>query len=183
MRPRLAVLRAFTTPVLRAFTTPVLCALTTLAVLGGCAPRLAPLPVPSPLASSPPAATPSSPVRTFANPPPRPTVSRPASSPPWFPEDSAVTCAGRPSADQIIALLRAKHIIDTAAQVTTRLGPLCAGSWQYTVLGAAGREQLQVVSQGPATALVLVTAGTDVCTAGVRAQAPPGIITAAHCGQ
>ena len=157
----------------------VLCALAALAVLGGCAPRLAPLPVPSP-----PVPTSGSPVRTPASPPPRPTVSLPASSSAaGFPEDSAVTCAGRPGADQIIALLQAKHIIDAAAPVTARLGPLCAGTWQYTVLGAAGREPLQVVSQGPATALILVTAGTDVCTAGVRAQAPPGIITAADCGQ
>lgn len=156
----------------------MVCALATLATLASCAPRLAPLPVPSP-----PTTTPSSPVRTPASPPPRPTVSLPVSSPAGFPEDSAVTCAGRPGADQIIALLRAKQVIDAAAPVTARLGPLCAGTWQYTVLGAAGREPLQVVSQGPATALILVTAGTDVCTAGVRAQAPPGIITAAQCGQ
>jgi hypothetical protein len=98
-----------------------------------------------------------------------------------FPEGSAVTCAGQPGVDRVIALLRARGIIDATTTATARLGPLCAGTWQYTVLAVPQREPLQVVSQGPPTALVLVTAGTDVCSPEVRAQAPPGIITAAHC--
>jgi hypothetical protein len=146
--------------------------------LAGCSSGLPPLPdqVP-PSATAPPTTAPAS-----RSPLPRPTPSIRASSASGFPEDSAVTCAGRPGADQIVALLRARHVIDATATVTARQGPLCAGTWQYTVLAVANREPLQVVTQGPASALVLVTAGTDVCTAGVRAQAPPGITAAAHCG-
>jgi hypothetical protein len=154
----------------------VLCVLT--AALAGCSSGLPPLAdqgSPAPPAPSPSPPAPVSPV-------PRPSLSLPASSAPGFPEDSAITCAGRPGADQIVALLRTKHVIDSGATVTARLGPLCAGTWQYTVLAVVNREPLQVVTQGPVNALVLVTAGTDICTAGVRAEAPPGIISAAHCG-
>jgi hypothetical protein len=112
----------------------------------------------------------------------RPTAATSSAGATTFPESSAITCAGQPGADRIVALLRTKQIIDASATVTARLGPLCAGTWQYTVLAVAGREPLQVVTEGPATALALVTAGTDICTTGVRAQAPPGITAAAHCG-
>ena len=64
---------------------------------------------------------------------------------------------------------------------TTTIGPLCSGDWQYTALDVPGTGLLQVLTRGPSGALRLVTAGTDVCTATVRAQAPPGIRTVARC--
>ena len=156
----------------------LLCALT--AALAGCSrhPAALPPPVPSP-SDSPPAAT--------EGPPPvvplRPLTPSPsATTTAGFPEGSAVSCAGRPGVDGIVALLRAQGVLDRTTTVSARVGPLCAGTWQYTVLAVPQREPLQVVSQGPPTALVLVTAGTDVCTDRVRTQAPAGIVTAAHCG-
>jgi hypothetical protein len=100
-----------------------------------------------------------------------------------FTEDYAVNCDGQPGADRVVAVLRAKGLISGSATVTAREGPLCAGTWQYTVLSVAGREPLQVVTQGPPSALQLVTAGTEVCSVSVRTQAPPGILTVAHCGE
>jgi hypothetical protein len=64
-----------------------------------------------------------------------------------------------------------------------RLGPLCSGTWQYTVVAVPDHEPLGVVTKGPVNALVLVTAGTDVCSDAVRTAAPPGITTAAHCNR
>jgi hypothetical protein len=104
-----------------------------------------------------------------------------SSSPAGFPRDTAVGCAGNPGVDRIVALVRARGILDATQTATATLGPLCAGTWQYTVLQAPQREPLQVVSRGPATALVMVTAGTDICTDAVRGQAPLGIIAAARC--
>jgi hypothetical protein len=83
--------------------------------------------------------------------------------------------------DRIVALVRTQGILARSATATARLGPLCAGTWQYTILVVPQREPLQVVSQGTGTSLMLVTAGTDVCTDRIRTQAPAGIILAAHC--
>jgi hypothetical protein len=82
-----------------------------------------------------------------------------------------------------VALLRTRGLLTSSAGITAQLGPLCAGDWQYTVLTVPGREALQVVSKGPPGTLVLVTAGTDVCSIPVRTQAPTGILTVTHCGQ
>jgi hypothetical protein len=125
-----------------------------------------------------PAAAPSS----DALPPPPPPPPDSVSASPTFAEASAVSCAGQPSADQVTARVRAAGLIDGGAKATVTLGPMCAGSWQYTVLNVAGREPLQVVTDGQPAALTLVTAGTDVCSTEVLTQAPPGIIDATHCG-
>jgi hypothetical protein len=94
----------------------------------------------------------------------------------------ATRCADGPSGDRVVRLLRGPAgVLPTAARVTVRTGPLCAGDWQYTVLQVTGHEELQVVTRGRPTALELVTAGTDVCGVQVRAAAPPGIRTLA-CG-
>jgi hypothetical protein len=99
-----------------------------------------------------------------------------------FGEAVAVPCAGRPSADQVVALLRrTPDMLPRGATVTVRTGPLCAGTWQYTIVSAPEREPLEVVTKGPPGSLVLVTAGTDVCSIEVRTAAPIGIRTAAHC--
>jgi hypothetical protein len=153
-----------------------------LAALTGCTPRLPPSPVASaaPTGSSAPAAPTVVPRPTPATLPALPLPATPGSAA-GFPADSAVACAGKPGADRVVSLLRARRIVEDTATPTARLGPLCAGTWQYTVLSVPGREPLQVVTQGPPTGLVLVTAGTDVCTPEVRVQAPPGIVAAAHC--
>ena len=88
---------------------------------------------------------------------------------------SAVPCGSGPSGDRVIVLLRAGRVLPEDVRVTVRQGPLCAESWQYTVLAVTGHEELQVVTRTKPGALELVTAGTDVCSAEVRAAGPPGI--------
>ncbi|MFK3982506.1 hypothetical protein ACI2K4_19280 [Micromonospora sp. NPDC050397] len=109
------------------------------------------------------------------------TPARTPSPTPGFDESTAVACQGRPTGDQVVALLRrSSDLIPRDVKVDVPApGPLCAGDWQYTVLQVTGREPLQVVSRGPATSLTLVTAGTDVCSIPVRTAAPAGIRTAA----
>ena len=90
----------------------------------------------------------------------------------------SVACAGRPSADRVVGLLRGR-VLPRGVSVRATQGPLCAADWQYTVLAVTGHEELQVVTRTESTALRLVTAGTDVCSIEVRAVAPPGIRTLA----
>ncbi|RKR89359.1 hypothetical protein BDK92_3703 [Micromonospora pisi] len=147
-------------------------------VLAGCGtpPELRQPPgsrLPSPSAATPTPSVPATPVvpsRTL-----EPTRT------PGFGEATAVACQGRPSGDQVVALLRrSSSLIPGGIQATVPApGPLCAGTWQYTVVQVANREPLQVVSKGSATSLTLVTAGTDVCSIPVRTEAPAGIRTAA----
>jgi hypothetical protein len=96
---------------------------------------------------------------------------------------TAVACAGKPSTAQVVSALRRDRsdipLGGTAPTAST--GPLCAGSWQYTVLSLPNREPLQVITRGPVAALKVVTAGTYVCTPTVTATAPAGIAAAAHC--
>lgn len=140
------------------------------------------------VASDPPPAPPSaaSPERT--TPPPRslPPGSRPPAlagpTTPVFSEQIAVPCNGYPAAEQIIALLRrTTRLLPSNVTVTVQTGPLCAGTWQYTVLLVPERDPLQVVTRGAPTSLRLVTAGTDICTVEVRAAAPAGIRAITRC--
>lgn len=79
-------------------------------------------------------------------------------------------------------MLRAKtKLLPKTGTIAVPTGPLCAGTWQYTILTVTGKEPLQVVTQGTPTALKLVTAGTDVCSVEVRTHAPVGIVSAARC--
>jgi hypothetical protein len=112
---------------------------------------------------------------------PRPT--RTASpTPTAFAETYVQPCAGRPSADQVAAVVRRQPNLLTSGQsVGVQIGPLCAGVWQYTVFTVANHEPLQVVTRGAPQALVFVTAGTDVCTVEVRANAPLAILNTANC--
>jgi hypothetical protein len=101
---------------------------------------------------------------------------------PTFADAVAVACAGRPRADQVIAVARAvPRLLPASVTVTVKVGPLCAGTWQYTVLAAPDREPLQVLTRGAPSALAFVTAGTNVCTANAITGAPAGILAAAHC--
>jgi hypothetical protein len=112
---------------------------------------------------------------------PSPTASS-SSGPAPFGEAVAVSCAGRPSAEQVVALLRrTADLLPRGATVTVHRGPLCAGTWQYTVISVPQREPLQVVTKGAPSALALVTAGTDVCSIEVRTGAPAGILAVAQC--
>jgi hypothetical protein len=106
----------------------------------------------------------------------------PASPLPSFDEAYAIPCAGYPSAEQVVALVRRKGgLLPRTGAVPVAKGPLCAGTWQYTVFAVPGQEQLQVVSSGTPRDLTMVTAGTDICSARVRAGAPVGIRNAALC--
>ena len=105
----------------------------------------------------------------------------PVSPPSGFPEDRAVSCAGRPDGDQVLALLRREDLLGTDLDARVTEGPLCAGDWQYTVVSVPDRDPLQVVTRGEPDDLALVTAGTEVCTVEVRIQAPSGIRAAADC--
>jgi hypothetical protein len=113
---------------------------------------------------------------------PRPAI--PTASPTaatGFPEDYAVDCGGRPSGTQVIRLLRREGVVPGGVRTTVDTGPLCAGTWHYTVVTVPGREPLAVVSRGRPSSLRLVTAGTNVCSIPVRTEAPTGIRIAAAC--
>ncbi|MFV2127732.1 hypothetical protein ACFHWS_24850 [Micromonospora sp. LOL_013] len=135
-------------------------------------------PAPALTGTSPPTAPPGTPTPTPANPP----SATPSSSPTadGFPVAVAVDCAGRPTAAQVVALLRRTDgLLPAGAQVSVPVAPRCAGSWQYTVVQIPSREPLQVVTEGSPTSFTLVTAGTDVCVIPVRVVAPAGIRTLA----
>jgi hypothetical protein len=132
-------------------------------------------------------AAPSPPVTAPATTPPAlptlpvtPSTSSPP-SPTGFAEAVAVPCAGRPGARQVITVLRRAGLLSSSANASVTSGPLCAGTWQWSVIEVAGREPLQVVTRGAPGALRLVTAGTDVCSIPVRTGAPAGIRAAASC--
>lgn len=110
-------------------------------------------------------------------------TARPATGTPTaFSDSFAVNCAGRPTPEQVIAVVRRQpSLLPSSAGITVKTGPLCAGTWQYTVLEVTGSEPLQVVTRGAPAALAFVTAGTNVCTVDVRAYAPIGIRDTARC--
>ncbi len=147
--------------------------------LAGCGlpPDLQPAPgtpVPIPSAASP-VSAPYPPGFT-----PRPTgpTATPAVSSTPFPEFSSVSCNGKPTGDQVLALVKRETTIEPSAPITQ---PVCAGTWHFTVLGVPNRDPLQVLSKGDPGALQLMAVGTDVCTVDVRRQAPTGILLAASC--
>jgi hypothetical protein len=131
---------------------------------------------PQAVPTTPPAALPPSPVRASSAP-----VAAVAPSTAGFPTAYAVDCAGRPTAEQVVALLRGSKVLSATAAVTPSTQPLCSGTWQYTAFNVTGLGPLEVVTRGEPAALQLVTAGTDVCTATVASQAPPGIRAIARC--
>jgi hypothetical protein len=149
------------------------------AALTGCDP--APDPVSGQRQLPPPVA----PSRTVTSRPPLPTISRPPTGATTrvFPEQTTAPCAGHPTPDQIVALLRRSgtRFLPANAAVTFQTGPLCAGTWQYSVLLVPDHDPLQVVTEGASASLRLVTAGTDVCTVDVRVNAPAGIRNITRC--
>jgi hypothetical protein len=94
---------------------------------------------------------------------PAPTTPRPSPAP---------ECRHGPSAAQVIAVVRARPGIPTGPRLDAKQGPYCAGTWQFTVLGEAGKtldqvEPLLVVTTGRPSALTVVEAGADVCSSHV----------------
>jgi hypothetical protein len=143
--------------------------------------------LPTPPTSSPgpsrPALDAPEPTATLLTPPLTPGVpTTAAASPSGFSEAYVAPCNGRPSASQVITVVR-RHgsLLTTGASVSATTGPLCAGTWQYTVLAVPDHEPLQVVTKGPPSALQFVTAGTNVCTVDVRAGAPVALLSTANC--
>jgi hypothetical protein len=118
------------------------------------------------------------PTEPFPQLPPLPPPEVPAPQP----GATASACGGSPSVRQVVAALRRdRDILPAGVTPTASTGPLCAATWQYTVLSLPGREPLQVVTRGSPGSLTVVTAGTYVCSSAVTDAAPPGILTAARC--
>jgi hypothetical protein len=134
-------------------------------------------PTGSPAASAgPPTGAPVTPTGPPTTPPPL------SPSPSGFPETYAVSCGGEPSGERIVRLLRRRAgLLPSGVRATVDTGPLCSGTWQYTVVVVPGREPLAVVTRTESGTLRLVTAGTNVCSIPVRTEAPIGIRTAAAC--
>jgi hypothetical protein len=149
-----------------------------LGAAAGCGAPPLPRPTPTPGTPRPSSA---SPTPTGGVPLPLPTPTPSAGGSPSFSDSVAVDCGGRPSAAQVVRVLRRNISRIGRAKVTVTTGPLCAGTWQYTVVSVPGEEPLAVVTEGRPRALRLVTAGTDVCSIPVRTGAPPGIRIAAAC--
>ena len=146
------------------------------AVLGGCGapPELTSKGDDVPEASARP------PLRATGVPPgytPRPISSATSAPTPW-PEYTAVDCAGRPSKEQVIAVVRSQTGIEPGGVITA---PLCGGTWQFTVLSVPGREPVKVLTRTTQSGLALVAVGTDVCSLDIQHQAPSGIYAAASC--
>jgi hypothetical protein len=133
----------------------------------------------SPSASPAPSrASPTAPPLVVAT-PAMPTGAPPAAEPSGFAESPAVACAGRPGTSAVLAVLRRARLLSSSATATVSTGPMCAGTWQWSVVQVPGREPLQVVTKDTPDGLSLVTAGTDVCSIPVRTGAPAGIRAAA----
>jgi hypothetical protein len=128
------------------------------------------VPRPSATASSTP--TPSALPSLPPLPPPSPTATS------GFPDSPAIACGGRPSAAQVITLLKRRGLLASSYRGRVTVGPMCAGTWQWSVLDTPDGP-LQAVSEIRGNTLRLITAGTDVCSIEVRAGAPAGIRSAA----
>src|SRR5689334_9061680 len=146
---------------------------------GGDGPLLPTPPTSSPL---PPPPALNAPEPTTTAPVLPPSVPTTPPSPSGFSESYVVPCGGRPSASQVIAVVRRPgSLLAAGVPVSATTGPLCSGIWQYTVLAVPDHEPLQVVTKGSPSALQFVTAGTNVCTVDVRAGAPVALLTTANC--
>lgn len=146
------------------------------AVAGGCAlDPVQPSRRPSARPPSPSEVAPTVPSRL----PPPPTTVRPSSS--GFSEFVASNCNGRPTASQVIAVVRPKLQLAASVQITVTTQPTCAGKWQYTVLSVPGHEPVHAVTKGEPSALEVVAAGTNPCIPAVRVSAPSGLRSVLGC--
>src|SRR5688572_12072602 len=144
--------------------------------LSGCG--LAPKgPVRDPDARPPSPSGPDDPGATSRRSTPRPTPTiapSPAASSSGFSGLVAVACNGRPTGEQVLVVVRRSNVLPAGAQASVKSGPLCAGTWQYTVVAVTGADPMDVVTRGAPNSLTLITAGTNACTAKVRVEAPQG---------
>jgi hypothetical protein len=108
---------------------------------------------------------------------PRATTSPSATASP-FPAFTTAPCGAKPSAADIAALVKQKVSLVPGKALT---GPLCAGTWHYTLFEVPGKEPVHVLTIGTSSGLTLFAAGTDICTADVQQQAPYGVRAAAGC--
>ncbi|MEV8515000.1 hypothetical protein [Dactylosporangium sp. NPDC051484] len=123
---------------------------------------------------------------TFASPEP---TSPPASpsrggspSPSGFSTAYVAYCNGRPSGEQVLAVVRRNRgNLPAGNAVTVQKAPVCSGIWQYTVLTVTGSEPLRVITKGDPAALTVVTMGSDPCTVEVRDTAPPALLATVDC--
>lgn len=90
----------------------------------------------------------------------------------------AVACAGKPSADEVLALVRREEPPIAVPGARVGEGPLCAEDWQITVLMHPDTDPLMVVTNLRDGTLTLVTAGTELCNQ--LDAAPLAIRRAAH---
>jgi hypothetical protein len=108
-----------------------------------------------------------------------PTTGRPSAS--GFSEYVATGCNGRPTASQVIAVVRPKLQLAASVQISVTTQPTCAGMWQYTVLSVPDHEAVHVVTKGQPAALTVVAAGTNPCIPAVRVGAPSGLRAVLGC--
>jgi hypothetical protein len=137
--------------------------------------ELPPVRTPTP---APPTPTPTPPSVPTA-PPTLPPTTTAAPSPTGFAEATAVNCGGSPGSREVLAILRRAGLVTSSSGARVVTGPMCAGTWQWTVVRMPDADPLQVVTRGAPGSLRLVTAGTDVCSIPVRTGAPAGIRAAA----
>jgi hypothetical protein len=110
---------------------------------------------------------------------PPPSTTRPSA--PGFSEYVATSCNGRPSANQVIAVVRPKLNLGANVQITVTRQPTCAGTWQYTVLSVPEHEPVHAVTRGDPAALTVVAAGSNPCIPAVRVSAPSGLRSVLGC--
>lgn len=114
-----------------------------------------------------------------------PTATAPITKSPTPTPSHAAKCAGEPTGAQILAFIAGKDGIPTDP-LKVDSGPFCSGTWSFTTVQIAGRdddesEPLMVVTTGKGDTLVKVAAGSDVCSSRVQTDAPAGIRVLA-CG-
>jgi hypothetical protein len=124
---------------------------------------------------------------TYA-PPTYPTYPAPATSPPRpTGPPPAPRCTGSgPTGAQVLAVVKAGGNFPAGTRPEVKQGPYCSGTWQFTVIGAAGKtldevDPLFAVTTGKPASLKVEEAGADVCSDHVLSAAPPGIRVLA-CG-
>ena len=63
------------------------------------------------------------------------------------PRATAVNCGGRPGGREVLAVLRRAGLVTRSSGARVVTGPLCAGTWQCTVVQMPNADPLQVVTR------------------------------------
>ena len=150
---------------------------------GSIAPPLATTPtLPGQLPPAPVVTPPAYPTPTY---PPYPTLTTTPTTPASPTPSPAAKCKNGPTGAQVLAAVKGRAGIPDE-DLDLHAGPYCSGSWQFTELEIAGKdddevEPLLVVTRGKPSALTVVETGADVCSDQVQNDAPPGIRVRACC--